>query len=292
MTKVLILGNNGMLGSATEIVFKAASSIQVETTSKSGENATHHFDVFNEDLHSLMVTASPQYVINCIGLIKPRIDDADMDSVRNALHVNSLFPNRLGQIAGNLGVKVIQIATDCVYSGSKGLYSEDAPHDPLDVYGKTKSLGEISAENFLNLRVSIIGPEQGRATSLLEWFLNQPTNSQVKGFANHFWNGVSTFHFAKVALGIIENSSFKAGKLHLVPQDQISKYDLLNYFRDSFERKDIDISEVYPDEVVNRTLTSKYEMDNRILWQNAGYSEIPTVRQIVEEMSQFKVDRW
>ena len=71
-------------------------------------------------------------------------------------------------------IKVIQIGTDCVYSGKKGLYSETDKHDPLDVYGKSKSLGEVFDGSALIIRCSIIGPEFKKQKSFLfEWFLNQ-----------------------------------------------------------------------------------------------------------------------
>jgi dTDP-4-dehydrorhamnose reductase len=44
--------------------------------------------------------------------------------------------------------KIFQIATDCVFSGSKGNYNEKNLHDAFDVYGKSKSLGEINNKNF------------------------------------------------------------------------------------------------------------------------------------------------
>ena len=43
--------------------------------------------------------------------------------------VNSLFPHRLGDHVGGHKMRAIQIATDCVYSGWKGFYSEDDSHD-------------------------------------------------------------------------------------------------------------------------------------------------------------------
>ena len=82
----------------------------------------------------------------------------------------------------------MQIATDCVYSGKKGSYNEDDLHDALDVYGKTKSLGEAQSPNLLNIRCSIIGPEQGKHVSLLEWFLTQEPGAKLQGFAHHHWN--------------------------------------------------------------------------------------------------------
>ena len=83
-----------------------------------------------------------EWVVNAIGIIKPYIHDDNPEEVETAIRVNALFPHFLGQAAEQTGAKVIQIATDCVYSGEKGGYVETDAHDALDVYGKSKSLGE------------------------------------------------------------------------------------------------------------------------------------------------------
>ena len=276
-----------MLGHAAEQVFRNSELVSVQTSSKSGNNADYDFNVLTDDVSALIDKSNPDYIINCIGAIKPRIDEKFMYSVKDAIEINSIFPHELLEATANTQVKVIQIATDCVFSGLKGAYSETDSHDALDVYGKTKSLGEILSPNFLNIRASIIGPEKGRATSLLEWFLNQPKNSQIRGFANHYWNGVSTFHFAKVCLGVIASGNFESGKVHLVPQDKVNKFQLLNFFMGAYSRQDLQISEEYPDALVDRTLTTSNPLLNETLWKNAGYIEIPTIRQIVYEMKNF-----
>ena len=99
---------------------------------------------------------------------------------------------------------MIQIATDCVYSGKTGGYNEDSLHDALDAYGKTKSLGEVRSSTFLNIRSSIIGPEINHKVLLLEWFLKQPKGAVLNGFSNHLWNGVTTLQFAELCLTIIK----------------------------------------------------------------------------------------
>ena len=93
--------------------------------------------------------------------------------------------------------KIYQIATDCVYDGSNKLYSENSLHNPLDVYGKSKSLGEVDNKNFFNIRASIIGKEIKNHKSLYDWFRNQNKNSKVNGFTNHLWNGITTKSFRK-----------------------------------------------------------------------------------------------
>ena len=216
-----------------------------------------------------------------------RDNESIMSSVQEAVQINAEFPLRMSAALVNTPVRIIQIATDCVYSGLKGGYVETDKHDPIDVYGKTKSLGEVKGENYLNLRVSIIGPEIGRSTSLLEWFLNQPSNAGLKGYANHFWNGVSTYQFARVALGVIKQSNFEAGSFHLLPSDKVSKFELLHLFRQIYNRHDIGIEEVFPDTIIDRTLYSEDLERNEKLWLNAGYLRIPTIKENIEEMKLF-----
>lgn len=60
---------------------------------------------------------------------------------------------------------LIQIATDCVYSGKKGDYLESDLHDPTDVYGKTKSLGEFSSDHISWCAVQLLGGKKLTSTA-------------------------------------------------------------------------------------------------------------------------------
>ena len=102
---------------------------------------------------------------HAIGVIKPYIRDDDAAAVERALRVNGLFPHILARAAERSGCRVLQIATDCVYAGTIGNYREAAPHDALDVYGKTKSLGEVNSAAVHHLRCSIIGPNCSAASA-------------------------------------------------------------------------------------------------------------------------------
>ena len=70
------------------------------------------------------------YVINCIGIIKPYILDDEPESIENALKVNSMFPHYLKKLANEN--KNFQIATDCVFDGKNGLYDEKFSHNAND----------------------------------------------------------------------------------------------------------------------------------------------------------------
>lgn len=186
-------------------------------------------------LEAALAQVKAPWIINCIGVIKPYCQDEDPVGVKNAIIVNALFPHRLADMAKELNARVIQIATDCVFSGRDGQYDETAPHDPLDVYGKTKSLGEVKARNVLHIRCSIIGPENRRpAVSLLGWFLSQPDGALVPGFGHRRWNGVTTLQFAQLCQAIMaEGENFfdtlvqTSSVHHFIPNETLSKYELL-----------------------------------------------------------------
>ena len=71
-------------------------------------------------------------------------------------------------------MKLIHITTDCVFTGLTGFYTETSTHDSLDIYGKTKSLGE--PEKATVIRTSIIGEELYNKKSLLEWVKTNKNN--------------------------------------------------------------------------------------------------------------------
>jgi dTDP-4-dehydrorhamnose reductase len=206
------------------------------------------------------------------------------------VHVNALFPHLLARLTEG-GPRVLQIATDCAYSGAKGSYLEGDPHDALDVYGKTKSLGETHAEHVHHLRCSIIGPEARAPKSLLGWFLAQPKGGAVNGFVNHRWNGVTTLHFARLCQGVIEQDLDLPHLQHVIPRGSVTKYEILQRLAECYDRGDVDVRPTDAAVVVDRTLETHDEQLNRMLWDAAGYSEPPGVSEMIEELARFDY-RW
>jgi dTDP-4-dehydrorhamnose reductase len=256
----------------------------VRFTSRSGSGIS--FDVLNDPVESLSKQVrSGDYIINCLGITKPHIDDDNEQDVAKARLVNSLFPAELAAIAEQAGARVIQIATDCVFSGGKGHYLETDIHDAEDIYGKTKSLGEVVSNNVMHIRVSTIGRELGRSTLLLEWVLSHPQGAAIPGYIDHFWNGVTTNHFAKVILGVIEKGGFEAGLSHLVPANELSKADLVRKIASAFGRPDLMVKDTDSGKPINRTLSTTNPDLNSQLWVGAGYPEIPTIEQLIAEIA-------
>jgi len=297
--KVVILGGSGMLGSMVVDYLSRDPALNVTATVRTealAKKCREHlpkvnwllFDAQAPDLpKALAVTGGYDWVINAIGIIKPLIHDDNPAEVEQAILINSLLPYQIAQQAQISGAKVIQIATDCVYSGGKGRYVETDAHDPLDVYGKTKSLGEVPVSHVHHLRCSIIGPEPKEHKSLLDWFLDQPQNASISGYVNHCWNGVTTLHFAKLCQGIITQDSSTPNLQHVVPTGEITKCELLRCFARYFHREDVSITPTEAAVVIDRTLRTANETANRDLWAAAGYSQPPSVPEMVAELAGF-----
>ena len=233
------------------------------------------------------VLEGAQWIVNAIGIIKPYIHDDNAVETERAILVNSYFPYLLAQAAQKNHAKIIQIATDCVYSGEKGQYIETDLHDALDVYGKTKSLGETYFDNVYHLRCSIIGPELKAHLSLMDWFLGQPKGATVNGFTNHHWNGMTTLHFAKITQGIITQNIVIPHLQHIIPGDVITKANLVKAFAKDFKRPDISVVEIETPTVIDRTLTTTNSALNNRIWKAAGYDTPPTIERMVSELAQF-----
>lgn len=266
-----------------EVVEVNRSGEQVVSTSKvvriTGLNERNLEDAFN----GLQL----DYVINAVGLIRQLINDASPADEKLAFEVNTEFPINLENFCDYKGIKVIQIGTDCVFDGESGDYSETDEFNAIDLYGISKLQGELSLKSTMTIRTSIVGKEIKTRVSLLEWFLGQPISADVRGFTNHYWNGVTTLAFSKVISGIIREENFESSTIHLIPKDKVSKYELLNEFKRAFNRNDLNLEPVEAERSVDRTLKTNSPLKNSSLWRNAGYNSIPSIAELITEYAEW-----
>ncbi len=240
---VLVLGGTGMLGHK---VFQILQQSVPDTwcTVRGGglEPQFNKVDLFNGGnvlwgvdvadfcaLRQLLVERRPRVIVNCAGVIKHR--DQGKDAIPN-IRINALLPHTLAEICGSWQGRLIHFSTDCVFSGKRGNYSEEDPSDAEDLYGRTKSLGEVTGDRALTLRTSIIGRELGEFRSLLEWFLQQE-HKKILGYTRAFYSGVTTNYLARLVARIIEEQPALAG-LYQVTSATIAKYELLALLRDAY----------------------------------------------------------
>lgn len=225
--KIVIMGSSGMLGSSLTRHLSSNPAFAIHTVDRSHvrffENAISHQvdDLFDKArLDEFLKKEKPDLVINCIGIVKQK-ESTDFDLVK----VNSLLPYILADFASKYDFNIIHFSTDCVFSGLTGNYSDSDVHDALDLYGRSKSLGEVLHNKVLNLRTSIIGHGVEPNSSLIDWFISKK-GTFVSGFTKAIFSGFPTIVISEIIEDILLTKDFVAGTFNL-SASPISKFELL-----------------------------------------------------------------
>jgi dTDP-4-dehydrorhamnose reductase len=242
--KLLIFGGNGMLGH--QLCRTLSNGMDVWVTFRSAPTqfeflpAERRIDrVFVEEtarVKEVLDTVKPDAVVNAVGIVKQR-DEAKQ--AVPSIQVNALFPHQLADLCIERGIRVIQVSTDCVFSGARGNYTEIDNPDPVDLYGRSKLLGELHRPGTLTLRTSIIGWQLNTFSSLLSWFALQ-RGKRVKGYRKAIYSGFSTAVLSQLIGDILLTRPDLTG-LYQVASEPISKFDLLVRLRDILGWGDITI---------------------------------------------------
>ena len=282
--RVLVIGSTGMLGGT---VFQTLTGRGLEVLEASRSRGLI-FDAEVDSVEDLLRKAGVRagdFVVNCVGLTKAHIFEDNKESIARAIRLNVLFPLALARASEELNLRVIQVATDCVFSGAEGKYLESSPHNAYDAYGKSKSLGEVKSEHVMHLRCSLVGPEgDGRQSLFFEWVRALEPESQINGYVNHHWNGLTSLAFAKIVAGILQSDTFIPGTHHLVPADQLTKYELIKLELELLKREDVQVEAFQAEEYIDRTLATHAPETNIMLFAVAGYKRVPTIREMMEEL--------
>lgn len=233
--RILVLGGDGMLGH--QLLRGLAARHSVRVSLRKPLDAYREFGIFNETnsygevdvrdtrrLADVFDRFRPEVVINAVGVVKQRLDAEPVETIE----INALFPHRLLALARTFDARVVQISTDCVFYGSRGMYREDDVPDAADLYGRSKLLGELVEDGCITLRTSIIGPELTRKTGLLEWFLAQQGGS-IRGFKRAIFSGFTTFEMTRIVERVVTRPGTSG--LYHVSSEPISKYELLSRIR-------------------------------------------------------------
>jgi dTDP-4-dehydrorhamnose reductase len=213
----------------------------------------------------------PDVAVNCIGVVKQVAGD---DNLVETIRANALFPHQLAAACRERGVRLIQVSTDCVFSGREGSYTEEHDPDPVDVYGRSKLLGEVGGPGAVTIRTSMIGRELETTNGLLEWLLSQ--EGTVRGFTRAVFSGPTTPVLSRLIADLVEREDLLEGLWH-VGADPIAKHDLLLLIREAF---DLDV-EVEPDDSV----TIDRSLDSTRLRDTTGWNP-PNWPEMIAELSE------
>ena len=241
MKKVLVIGGTGMLGH--KLVQTLADRFHVHATIRPRFANVERYGIFEKertvdqidvispsDLERAIHQAEPDVVVNCVGVIK-QVPEAE--DVIGTVTINSILPHRLKELSARHGFRLVLISTDCVFRGDRGNYSETDVPDAVDLYGRTKILGEVEAPNVITIRTSLIGRELASVHGLIEWFLGK-RGAAVKGYRKAIFGGFPTVVFADIIGDLLTSWPDLRGVWH-ISSDPIDKYSLLCLANKAFD---------------------------------------------------------
>lgn len=273
---IYIFGANGMLGTYMKTYLKSQNKACICFTRDDLDVSTVTYDKL-EKLFDKYTIHDNDIIINCAGII-PQSKNINDTSSRNYFLINSLFPNMLSTIASLNKMKFIHITTDCVFSGSKGNYTELDCHDETNNYGVSKSLGELGYNSTV-IRTSIIGEELKNKYSLLEW-VKKHNNTIINGYTNHYWNGVTCLQLAKIINNMIDENIWWSGVRHIYSPTSVTKYELVQMINDIYNLNNT-VEPIETETTVNKTLASIYDVNSQF--------NIPELSIQLEDLKLFRV---
>jgi len=250
---VLVLGAGGMAGHVIATYLREQGHTVTTLSAKNKlDSSTQLVDVTDKTaFESFLDENEYDVIVNAIGLlVKLSEERKDLAS-----YINSYLPHQLEQKFKDTKTKIVHLSTDCVFSGLNGPYKENSLMDGELFYDRSKALGEIINDKDLTFRMSIIGPDmQENGIGLFNWFYSQ--QGIISGFKHAMWNGVTTIELSKAINQAIQDDLH--GLYHLVPNENISKLDLLKLFKSTFDRDDIEVvsdNRTAPDKTLVNTRT-------------------------------------
>lgn len=212
---ILVLGR-GLLGSH---LAKLYPHIPVLTHAECDITNPHQID---RVIHQY----NPEVIVNSAGIVPRHVKyPSNMD----VLKINAQGPRLLANACDEYGCKLIQISSDCVYSGQRGQYTEVDIPNPTDLYGMSKYLGEVTEYPHLVIRTSFVGFPDIAGRGLLQWAFQQ---TKITGYDSVYWNGLTAVELSRQLIETI----IPKGITHLIHLygETLSKYQVLEQAKEIF----------------------------------------------------------
>ncbi len=236
--KVFIVGASGLVGSNcmkhfTEQGWDVKGSYFSYATDETVFYDT--LDPDNKENYDIAAYA-PDAIVHCGALThvdhcETNPDESYTKTVQSTINLVAL--------AKQCKARFVYISTDYVYDGKNGPYTEDAPVNPISVYGKHKleaeqlSLNELS--NTLVLRVTNVYGDEARGKNFVARIVDQCKKGQMLTLKlpyDQFASPTNAFDIARAMFVLLRDG--KDGIYHIGSSDYMNRVELalrvLQYF--------------------------------------------------------------
>jgi dTDP-4-dehydrorhamnose reductase len=167
----------------------------------------------------------PQWIIHCAAATNV---DWCQNNPEETFRLNVEASRRLAAAAHAVGSRLVHISTDSVFDGTRGRHRESDLPAPLNLYARSKFLGELAvAEQLpssLIVRTNVYGWNLQKKNSLAEWMLGLlEQGKDVPGFHDVVFSPILVNDLADVLLEMM--ALRLEGIFHIGASESCSKYE-------------------------------------------------------------------
>tara|TARA_B110000438_G_C15817344_1_gene652577 strand:+ start:3220 stop:4095 length:876 start_codon:yes stop_codon:yes gene_type:complete len=231
MNNVLVLGN-GFLGENIINEFKN-NGIQAIGTNYNKNGI--YVDITNMDsIISCVEKYSPKIIINCAANVN--VDELE-NNEELAISINAKGPENIAKVCNDNKIRLLHISSDGIFDGKQGMYTEEDVANPINVYAKSKILGEKliskNLENYLIIRTNFYG-FHNQKKFLFNWALSKlKNNEEIIGFTDIFFNPLEVTNLSKMIYELSEKKI--CGILNLSSNEVFTKFEFIKKISEVFD---------------------------------------------------------
>ena len=223
MKKVLVIGV-GFLGNYIIKQLKTDNFITLGTKTTTNSNSVSLDITQKQDIEKIILEFNPDCIINCAA----RVDvDFLEKSPQTAYSINSDGVKNLAELSDKYNKRIIHISTDSIFDGIQGNYSENDIPNPINIYGKSKEIGEKYLrnihKNYVIIRTNFYGIHN-EGKFLFNWIKNSlESKKQITGFDDVIFSPVEIGNLSEIIEEFIMNDFI--GTVNVSSNDVVTKYD-------------------------------------------------------------------
>jgi len=215
--KILLFGASGQLGLELSKILQG-DLIKVYNSNEIKDG--YKLDLTNFSMvEDFILKKKPDIIINTAAITDVDKCETEKDI---AYKVNAEVVKHIVRVARVIEAYFIQISTDYIFDGQKGLYKEEDLPNPINYYGLTKLLGDIYASSYddsLVIRTSGIFRNKGFPIYV---YKTLKENKEVNAFKGYY----SPISARKLAEAINEIIQYRKTGIINIAGERISRYEL------------------------------------------------------------------
>lgn len=227
--RILITGGSGLLALNWALTVRAGFAVTLglherNITLAGVETRKLEFDSV-ENLLRVLEATQAQIVIHTAGLTSVEKCEADPGRAR---HINVDIASNVAEACARLGLPLVHISTDHLFSGQASFASESCAPEPVNVYGLTKAEAESRVLDAHPLALVVRTNFYGWGTSYRQSFSDVIIETLRAGreltlFDDVFYTPILTEAAALVVHELIDRQA--SGIFNVVGDERISKHE-------------------------------------------------------------------